>query len=124
MIIEKSISYMTNEPLWRFKKAKSAELDTFFKENWHENFELAIFDVESQKCMQITCSAYDIKEILLKVSSELNSDIEFIGVNSLTECYVSGLDLHNQKKYPLGLYTYENKELKLVHTLDNYKKNN
>lgn len=82
-------------------------IKNFIEENKKENYTLSVYDSIEGKTMEIKCKVSDILQIVQTISNAEHSLINSIGTNSVTECYVVGMDFTRGVCKP-GMYEYEN----------------
>ena len=115
--IKKTTHPMTGDTLWIVDDLSlalggiSELVEQFINENYHDDFSLSIYDDGTGKTIEIECRISEMPQLVSRIYHiEHGTPISFIGVNSLTNCYVVGMTI-SKGRIPFGNYRVENGEL-------------
>ena len=111
-------SFMTGDILWKIEDNALAlggvvELvNSFINENRHDDYTLSIFDTITSKTIEIECLVSEMPKIVDYIYHlEKGTPLTFIGVNSLSDCYVVGMSI-SRGRIDFGCYKVEDGKLK------------
>ena len=67
-------------------------VDRFIKEHWHDGWSLSIFDIITQKTIEVECELLEMPDVVAYIYNlEHAYPMTFIGENPITESYVVGM---------------------------------
>ena len=110
---------MTGDVVWKINDRDLAITDCgkslmekFIKQYRNEGYTLSIYDDITKNTIEIDASIIEIPEIVSNIyRAEHDTPMNFIGINSLTNSYVVGMNL-TKGHIDFGYYKYKNGNLK------------
>lgn len=107
----------TGELMWLCEYTPESVLlvEKFIKENYHENYTLSIFDSVTNRTLEIVNPVNEIIDEVTKiidfVSNTEHTFVKFIGINSISNSYVVGVDFTRGRIPVPSFYRCENGKL-------------